>query len=136
LEQLKSLQRFDWKIHGPVDLYEILAGFAEAAERMPSLESCHIHVRGVNCPLDPPHGGAVERERFLANKTQLLDRILKTKQSACKFIVTADYEKIFAIKNEELGNWQFPPVFARTWKNLLLQYIKRHRLPIQFHHSS
>jgi hypothetical protein len=135
LEQLKSLQRFDWKIIGRVDLYELLAGFAEAAERIPSLKSCHIHVRFVACPLVLPedHEDAVERERFLTGRTKLLDRILKTKQSACKFIVTADYEKIFAIK---IGDSETPILSALNWKDLLLEYIKRHRLPIEFHHSS
>jgi hypothetical protein len=135
LEQLNSLKRFHWKFpSGPVDIYEILAGFAEAGDRiMQSLESCHIHVDFVACPTQPED--AVERERFLADRAQLLEKILKTKKSACKFIVTATHENIFATKGED-RNWYRPIAFACEWKRLLLQYIKRHLLPIEFRYSS
>jgi hypothetical protein len=108
--------------------------FAEAGDRiMQSLESCHIHVGFVACPFQPED--AVERERFLADRAQLLEKILKTKKSACKFIVTAKYKNIFATKGEG-RNWYLPIAFACEWKRLLLPYIKRHLLPIEFRHSS
>jgi hypothetical protein len=88
LEQLKSLKRFDWTSSGPLHIHEFLAGIAEAGGRMWSMESCHIHHRYLACPLIS--ADAV----FLVNRTQFLDKILVTKQSACKFIVTASYANI------------------------------------------
>jgi hypothetical protein len=133
LEQLNSLKRFKLTIHGPIKFYDSLAGVAEAGQRMRSLESCHIQVcwlRCIVCSFDPDDGG--NRMRFLSNRTELLERILKTKQSACKFIVTARYEDIF----ESEGNLpSFPPALDCTWKDLLLSFIKRHRLPIEFRNA-
>jgi hypothetical protein len=130
LEQLNSLKRFKLTIDGPIKLYEILAGIAEAGQRMRSLESCHMHVRSIVCSFDPDDGG--DRMRFLSNGTELLERILKTKQSACKFIVTASSK---FIQDKMEGNSSFPPATGYTLKDLLLSFIKRHRLPIEFRNA-
>jgi hypothetical protein len=95
LEQLNSLKRFKLTIHDPIQLYEMLAGVAEAGARMSSLESCHIQVCWLRCIVCSFHpNGCGDRMRLLSNRTELLERILKTKQSACKFIVTVRYEDI------------------------------------------
>jgi hypothetical protein len=121
LEQLNSLKRFKLTIHRPIKLYEILAGVAEAGQRMRSLESCHIHVpRIVGCSFHPDDGE--NRMRFLSTRTELLERILKTKQSAGKFIVTVSSKDI---QDKMKGNSTF-----------LLSFIKKHRLPIEFRCSS
>jgi hypothetical protein len=134
LEEFHSLKRFNWSISGPVKLPVLLTGLAEAGEKLPSLESCRIHVSCILCPIDPE--SVVEREQFQANRIQILDTIFKTRQSACKFVVTANYAKIFAIdvKHEEGWDRHPPPplVFASTWKELLLFFIEMHRLPIEF----
>jgi hypothetical protein len=127
LEKLNSLKRFKLTIDGRIKLYEMLAGVAEARERMRSLESCHIYVRSIVCSIHHDDGG--DRMRLLLNRTELLERILKTKQSACKFIVTARYEDIFVTEGNRPS---FPPALDWTWKDLLLSFIKRHRLPIEF----
>jgi hypothetical protein len=125
LKKLKSLKRFDWtkSAPGPVHLHEILVGIAEAGEIMPSMESCHICLRHVACPLFSTDA---------VNKNQLLEKILVTKQSACKFIVTASNENIFV----ETGAKCCVIPATYCWKNYLLPYIKRHGLPIQFRCSS
>jgi hypothetical protein len=132
LEQLHSLKRFKLTIDGHIQLYEIVAGVSEARKRMRSLESCHIHVCRLRCivwSFHPDDGG--DRMRFLSNRTEPLERILKTKQSACKFIVTERYEDIF----ETEGNpSSFHPALC-TWKDLLLSSIKRRRLPIEFRYA-
>jgi hypothetical protein len=136
LEEFHSLKRFNWSISAPVKLHVLLTGLAEAGKRMPSLESCHIHVHWILCPIDPKR--VVEREQFEASRTQILDKIFKMRQSACKFVVKASYANIFAI-DEKDQDWFWHPrpslVFARTWKELLLPFIETHRLPIEFHCS-
>jgi hypothetical protein len=130
LEQLNSLKRFDWTSSGPLHIHEFLAGIAEAGERMWSMESCHIRVRYVACPLIS--ADAV----FLANRTQFLDNILVAKQSACKFIVSASNKNIFVETDADLRPSLLLASTNYTWKDDLLPYIKRHGLPIQFRCSS
>jgi L-ribulose-5-phosphate 3-epimerase UlaE len=130
LEQLNSLKRFDWTSSGPLHLHEFLAGIAEAGERMPSMESVHIRVRYVACPLRSADTAVVANRR-----TQLLERILVTKQSACKFILTASYANIFRTERDSSSS-SFHLVSFRTGKDLILTFIKRHGLPIQFRPSS
>jgi hypothetical protein len=134
LEEFHSLKRFNWSISGPVKLHELLARFAVAGDKMTSLESCRIHVRCILCPIIDPES-VVEREQFEASRTQILDTIFKLRQSACKFVVTANYANIFAIDVKDQDWFRYPPpspVFARTWKDLLLTFIERHRIPIEF----
>jgi hypothetical protein len=136
LAEFHSLKRFNWSISGPVKLYELLAGFAVAGDKMTSLEFCRIHVSCILCPIDPE--SVVEREQFEASRTQILDTILKLRQSACKFVVTANYTNIFAIDEKDEDWFRYPlpsPVFARSWEDLLLPFIERHRLPIEFRFS-
>jgi hypothetical protein len=130
LEQLHSLKRFKLTIDGPIKVNEMLAGVAEAGQRMRSLESCHIHVRSIVCSFHPNGGG--DRMRLLSNRTELLERLLKTKQCACKFIVTASSKYI---QDKMEGNSSFPPATGYTLKDLLLSFIKRHRLPIEFRNA-
>jgi hypothetical protein len=134
LEEFHSLKRLNWSISGPVKLYELLAGFAVAGDKMTSLESCRINVSCIFCPIIDPEC-VVEREQFEASRTQILDTIFKLRQSACKFVVTANYANIFAIDEKDEDWFRYPPpspVFARTWKDLLLTFIERHRIPIEF----
>jgi hypothetical protein len=130
LEQLHSLKRFKLTIDGPIEVNEMLAGVAEAGQRMRSLESCHIHVRSIVCTFHPNGGG--DKMRFLSNRTALLERLLKTKQSACKFIVTKSWKYI---QDKMEGNSSLPPATGYTLKDLLLSFIKRHRLPIEFRYG-
>jgi hypothetical protein len=138
LEEFHSLKRFNWSISGPVKLSVLLAGLAEAGEKLPSLKSCRIHVSCIVCPIIHPES-VVEREQFEANRTQILDTIFKLKQSVCKFVVTANYANIFAIDVKDEEGWDRTPrpslVFASTWKELLLTFIERHRIPIEFRFS-
>jgi hypothetical protein len=130
LEQLNSLKRFDWTSSGPLHLHEFLAGIAEAGERMPSMESVHIRVRYLACPLKSADTAVV------ANRThKLLERILVTKQSSCKFILTASYANIFRTERDSSSS-SFHLVSFRTGNDLILTFIKRHGLPIQFRPSS
>jgi hypothetical protein len=125
LEQLKSLKRFDWTSCGPLNIQECLAGIAEAGERMRSMESCHIRVSYLDCRW-------ISMEALLiANitRSRFLDKILVTKRSACKFIVTASDKNIFVETKVDY-------VHRTTYPDELLPYIKRHGLPIQFRCSS
>jgi hypothetical protein len=115
LEEFHSLKRFNWSISGPVKLYELLAGLAEAGEKLPSLESCHIHVSWILCPFHPE--SVAKREQFEANRTQILDTIFKMRKSACKFVVTANHANIFLIDEKDQDWFRYPPpspVFARS----------------------
>jgi hypothetical protein len=129
LAEFHSLKRFNWSMSYPVKLHVLLAGLAEVGERMSSLESCHIHVHCIVCPNHPE--SVVEREQFEASRTQILDTIFKMRQSACKFLVTANYANIFAIDVKDRTN-RPSLFFARTWKELLLPFIERNRIPIEF----
>jgi hypothetical protein len=125
LEQLKSLKRFRWTTLGPVHLYEMLTGFAEAAMRMRSLRSCHVDAAKILRPFDPENVDAVERDQLESNRARILQRILVTKQSGCKFIVTTTSEEIE-------GDPTLLPADEGPWTDRLLTYFKRHHLPIDF----
>jgi hypothetical protein len=84
LSRRDSLKHLDWTISIPVHLYEILA--EDGQMKIPSLEFCHLRVPYLVCPLNPKN--AVEMVQFQAKKAQILEMLLKTKQSACKFVVT------------------------------------------------
>jgi hypothetical protein len=137
LEEFHSLKRFNWSISGPVKLHVLLAGLAEAGEKLSSLESCHIHVHWILCPIHPE--SVLERQQFEASRTQVLDTIFKMRQPACKFVVTTSYANIFVVDEKDHDWFRYPPpplVFASTWKDLLLPFIERHRIPIEFRCSS
>jgi hypothetical protein len=121
---LNSLKHLDWTISIPVHLYEILA--EDGQMNMPSsLEFCHLHTPYLVCPLNPEN--AVEMEQFQAKRTQILEMILKPKQSACKFVVTTSDANIFAIEKRGLF---LPRASAWKWKALLLHFITTHRIPL------
>jgi hypothetical protein len=130
---LYSLKRFKWTINGPIDVAAILSAFTEAAEKMLSLETCHVRF---TCPtLNLPY--AVDDKRFHQNKAELLEKILRTKHSFCRFIVTTN-SKGFATDGIR-GSSSFlapPAAVANTWNDIILPYIKRQNLPIEFHYSS
>jgi hypothetical protein len=132
LEQLNSLKRFHWTASGPVYINEVVAGLAEASVRMHSLQSCHIHVAKILCPIVVENVDAVESDQLQSSRVRILEKILLTEQSGCKFIVTTRSEDIFEIEEDR----NFLPGDECPWKEQLLLYIKRHRLPIDFIYSS
>jgi hypothetical protein len=70
--------------------------------------------------------------QFQAKKAQILEMLLKTKQSACKFVVTTSNANIFAMEKKGLF---LPRASAWTWKAFLLHFITTNRLPIEFRDS-
>jgi hypothetical protein len=128
LSRLNSLKHLDWTISIPVHLYETLA--EDGQKKMPSLEFCHLRVPYLVCPLDPEN--AVEMQQFQAKRAQILEMLLKTKQSACKFVVTTSNANIFAMEKRGLF---LPRASAWKWKALLFHFITTHRLPIEFRYS-
>jgi hypothetical protein len=133
LKQLNSLKRFDWTTSGSVDVFDVLGEVAVAGKRMRSLQSCHFHVASILCPFYPEDADAVEIERFISRTSHFLEKVFVTQMWVCNFIVTARYEDIFETEGNCLS---FPPALDCTWKDQLLPFIKRHRLPIEFRYSS
>jgi hypothetical protein len=138
LEELKSLKRFKWTICGPVDLAGVLKCFAEAGGKMEKLEMCHL--RFICSDLDS--FDAVDSDGFYRKETELLEEILVTRNSQCKFIVTADSEKIFKFKKKNRNvmreDWVEGELFSmyeNLWKKLLFPHIESNALPIRFYYS-
>jgi hypothetical protein len=136
LEELKSLRRFKWTIWGPVDLARILKWIAAAAagRRMEKLEICHLRFI-ISPTLDAAH--AIESEGFLREKKRLLKKILATKHSSCRFIVTTNSEKVFQKRRKvpTFDSWPLPRHYRRDWKLLLFSFIRIHGLPIEMRYS-
>jgi hypothetical protein len=138
LEELKSLKRFKWTICGPVDLAGVLKCFAEAGGKMEKLEMCHL--RFICSDLDS--FDAVDSDGFYRKETELLEEILVTRNSQCKFIVTADSEKIFKFKKKNRNvmreDWVEGELFSmyeNLWKKLVFPHIESNALPIRFYYS-
>jgi hypothetical protein len=131
LQNLRALKRLKWTNFVRVDIAGILTGFAEAAEKMKSLECCHMRFISPIWELQQ----AVDHDQFLENQTQLLYRILVTKHSSCRLIVTSNSD-VFATEGEIGGRLSLDPAIRSTCKDVLLPYIERHRLPIEFNYSS
>jgi hypothetical protein len=133
LERLQSLRRFKWTICGPVDLAGILKCFIEAAGRMPSLRSCHL--RFICSTLDS--SATVESREFFKNRIRLLWKILETKRSSCRFIVTTNLKEIFEMRSDTpiFEKWPLPSPYRSDWKLLLLTFIRINGLPIEMRYS-
>jgi hypothetical protein len=136
LEELKSLRRFKWTICGPLDVARILKWIAAAAagRRMEKLEICHLRFI-IRPTLDAAH--AIKSKGFLRKKKELLKKILPTKHSSCRFIVTTNSEKVFQKRRKvpTFDSWPLPRDYRRDWKLLLFTFIKNHGLPIEMRYS-
>jgi hypothetical protein len=134
LEELKSLRRFKWTICGLVDLSRILKWIAAAGRRMEKLEICHLRFI-IRPTLDAAH--AIESEGFLREKKRLLKKILATKHSSCRFIVTTNSEKVFQKRRKvpTFDSWPLPRNYRRDWKLVLFTFIRIHGLPIEMRYS-
>jgi hypothetical protein len=134
LEELKSLRRFKWTICGPLDLARILKWIAAAGRRMEKLEICHLRFI-VRPTLDAAH--AIESKGFLRKKKRLLKKILATKHSSCRFIVTTNSEMVFQKRRKvpTFDSWPLPRNYRRDWKLLLFTFIRIHGLPIEMRYS-
>jgi hypothetical protein len=128
-----SLKLFKWTICGRLDVAGALTGFADAARRMGWLESCHFRfVRFIH------DSDAVEHEGFFENETQLLETILATKQSSCRFLVTTNSNEIFQSRSmfPTFNSFSLPLAYRCDWKLILFPFIRFHGLPIEFRYSS
>jgi hypothetical protein len=78
---------------------------------------------------------SVDDERFLENKKQLLEKILVTKHSSCRFIVTSTSD-VFATEEEIAARESLAPAIASTCKtcsSLLPQETQTsHRIPVLY----
>jgi hypothetical protein len=134
LEELKSLRRFKWTICGPLDVARILKWIAAAGRRMEKLEICHLRFI-IRPTLDAAH--AAKSEGFLSMKKRLLKKILATKHSSCRFIVTTNSEMVFQKRRKvpTFDSWPLPRNYRRDWKLLLFTFIRIHGLPIEMRYS-
>jgi hypothetical protein len=134
LEELKSLRRFKWTICGPLDVARILKWIAAAGRRMEKLEICHLRFI-IRPTLDAAH--AIKSEGFLRKKKRLLKKILATKHSSCRFIVTTNSEMVFQKRRKvpTFDSWPLPRNYRRDWKLLLFTFIRIHGLPIEMRYS-
>jgi hypothetical protein len=134
LKDLKSLKRFKWTALHSFVVAEVLKNFANAANGIPSMESCHV--RFIRWAWDPNLFPDLESDSFFENRDELLKNILGTKDAHCNFLVTTNCPHYFETESkpstEDVGSAK--KNLVRTF-GVLLPYIKQHGLPIEFKYS-